>query len=692
MRLLALCCCTLLLAPRAALTQQPPPKPPPTPRDTLFIIRLNTIVVTATRTGASLRENPAAVAVVDSAELATMPRAIAVDEAVKLVPGVKVDNQADGKRVHMSMRGQGILSERGIRGIKVLLDGLPINDPTGFAPDFYDVDWATVRQVEVQRGPAASLYGGGSSAGVVSITTDDGGPGPLGGMASATYGSNGFWRATGDVGGTRGDLNYRASYTHAEGDGYRVHTAFHGDNVYGKVHWAPSAKVRVTPMIWLTHFYNENPEGLSLAQVEQDPRQPNPDALTYNEYQDTKRITGGFVGTADLGHGQDLSFDGFLRGSRYRESVPSSVIHRSMWSPGATLQYTIHRSTGAVRHHVSVGTDVQWQHLDEYKRPNTGDAVEGSGIQSDQTYLQSGFGVFALDRLDLGRGWGTMLNVRYDRVGNRLADHLMRNGVDLSGDAAFDRVTGRVGVTYAPGATLSFYGNAGQGFLPPATEELANNPAQLGGFNQNLTAALSWGEEVGARGMLGGQLMFDVSLFHLHTDKDFDRYRVADRPLETFYRNAGTSRRFGAESYVGWAPVSPVLVQVAYTFSHFKYTNDTSAYGDIHGHWLPNSPMHQLYADGQVTIMPNLMVGVSGEILSKWYIDPSNATSQDGYVLMHARVAYRFNVGGSGLEATFAVRNIFDREYIAFTEPDPDGNSYQPAATREFFVGMRVTR
>jgi hypothetical protein len=36
------------------------------------------------------------------------------------------------------------------------------------------------------------------------------------------------------------------------------------------------------------------------------------------------------------------------------------------------------------------------------------------------------------------------------------------------------------------------------------------------------------------------------------------------------------------------------------------------------------------------------------------------------------------------------VRNLLGTEYIAFTEPDPDGNSYQPGPTRELFVGIRV--
>jgi len=702
MNLTALSCCILMLAPAAAFARAPVPSAqapqeptrtaPSKPADTLFVTRLKTIVVTASRIDIPVSQNPAATQVVGAEDLDAMPRGIAVDEAVALVPGVKVDNQANGKRVHLSIRGQGILSEHGIRGTKVLLDGLPVNDPSGFAADLFDVDWPTVQAVEVQRGPGASLYGGGSSAGVLSITTADGGSAPASGLVSSTYGSNGFWRATGQLGGSLGALNYRASYTHSAGDGYRVHTAFHGDNVYAKAHWSPSERMRLTPVLWYTGFFNQNAEGLNLGWLAQDRRQANPDALTYNEYQDTRRVMGGVVGQLDLAGEQSLSFNGFLRRTAYDEAVPSSVLHRALLSPGATVQYTVHRATGALRHHLSVGTDVQWQTIDDHAHPNLGDAVEGPALLSDQTLHQSGLGVFALDRIDLSDAWSAMLNLRYDRIGNRLSDHLQVGGTDLSGSASFSSLNGRVGLTFAPSPALSLYGNVGQGFLPPATEELAANPDQVGGFNRNLKAATSWGEEIGARGMLGGSVAFDLTLFHLDTDNDFDRYRVATRPLETFYRNAGSSRRFGLESAVSWAPASPLLLQVAYTWSSFKYTNTASAYGDVRGHWLPNSPEHDLTADGQYAPTRNLTLGLSAQLLSAWYVDPSNAAKVDGYALMHARIAYRLRLGGAGVEVTGAVRNIFAKQYIAFTEPDPDGNSYQPAAEREVFVGLRFTR
>ncbi len=688
MRRRALLLAAAALAWRNAAAQVPSDT---TRKDSLFTARLAAIVVTASRVDVPLRENPAATKIVGSEALGAMPRGIGVNEAVDLVPGVKVDNQANGKRVHLSIRGQGILSERGVRGTKILLDGLPLNDPSGFAADFYDVDWPTVSQVVVQRGPEASLYGGGSSAGVLSIATADGAAAPAAGTISTAAGSNGFWRATGSFGGSSGAVNYRGSYTHTEGDGYRVHTAFRGDNVYAKARWLAGSAVQLTPVLWYTRYYNQNAEGLNLTWLAENRRQANPDALTYNEYQDTKRVMGGVVGRADLGGGRDLSFDAFVRHTGYAEAVPSSVIHRAMLSPGATVQLTIPATTGSLTHRLSAGTDLQLQNIDEYAHPNLGDAVEGAALLSDQTLRQDGIGVFALDRVDLSARWSVMLNLRYDRIGNRLTDHLKSGGTDLSGSASFSAVTSRVGAVFNPSPSLSFYGNVGQGFLPPATEELEANPVQVGGFNGGLKAALSWGQEIGVRGALS-TLMFDVAAFHLDTDRDFDRYRVASRPLETFYRNAGSSRRWGVEAALGWAPAPPLLAQLAYTWSDFRYTNDSSAYGYVRGHWLPNSPAHQVAADVAYTVTRTLTLGVSADALTRWYVDAGNATSVDGYALLHARLAWRVALAGSPVEVTLAVRNIFGVRYIAFTEPDPDGNSYQPAAEREFFAGLRIAR
>ncbi len=681
------------------------------------------VIVTAPRTEIPLRLNPAATTVIETAVLRNLPRAVAIDEALKLVPGVKVDNQAAGERVHLSIRGQGILTERGTRGVRTIVDGIPLNDPSGFVWDFYDIDWALVDRIEVMRGPAAAFYGSGSSGGILNITTRDGGPGPVSARAFLSAGSYGFRKGQAEAGGTTGALNYRVSASALSGDGYRDHTGFDAKNVSAKFKLAASSAVKLTAVVGYTKFYNQNAEGLNLDWFSFDPATgrtwANPDAYSlaeyqrtpdayramfgqlrvpFNEYQDTGRFTAGFSGTALLGGGFDLAFAAYVRATNYEEAVPSSIIHRSMGTPGLSLQANHRVSFGPLRNIVSVGVDAGRQTLDEYKRANLGDAVEGPDKISDQTMTQSGVGVFLLDRVELGERWGGSLSLRYDKVSNRLEDALRVGGIDLSGKKTFDRATGRLGVTYQASRDVGLYASWGTGFLPPATEELTNNPYAYGGFNMQLVPATSTGEEMGVRGRVGPTFVYDVALFHLATRHDFGRYRVTWRPLETFYGNVGSTKRYGLETSIAWYPLEPLAVRAAYTYSNFKYdTVRTLGAGETaSGTWLPNSPAHQLYIDAEWRVMPLVTVGAALEHVSAWYLDATNRILGNGYgrtdpyTLVHLRVSRKFTVAGSPWELMLQGRNITGVRYYGFTEPDPDGNSYQPAPTAEWSIGLRM--
>jgi iron complex outermembrane receptor protein len=649
------------------------------------------VTVIGSRLDIPTRDNPAATTVVTGPSLALVPRGIGADEALLTVPGVKVDSQANGERVHLTVRGQGILAERGIRGIQVILDGIPFNDPTGFAPDLYDVDWSEVERIDVLRGPVAFLYGSGSSGGVVSIATRGGENGPLTGGAFANAGSNGFYKLQGSVAGGDERVTGSLDVARTAGDGYREHTAFWGDNLYGRLGWRPRPRLQLNAVVAATGYFNQNAEGLNLDWLAEDRRMANPDALEYNEYQKTVRQTAGLTGRWDLGAGQALDFVGYFRHTRYTESVPSTVQHRDMDAPGGALQYAGRVGHGHVRATLSAGVDLDGQTIDEYRRPNLGDAVEGPETVSDQTADQGRVGLFAMARVEAGSRWAILLSLRHDRIRNQLKDRLKAGGLDLSGERTFGRTTGRVGVSFAASRRLDLYASWGQGFLPPATEELYANPDALGGFNTGLVPASSWGGEVGARGSLGGPLTYELSVFHLTTTDDFERYRIPSRPLETFYHNAGDTRRWGLEGRVEWLPAPPLRLTAAYTFSDFIYTryDGISPLGELSGNALPNSPRHQAAAEAVYTWRDQWVVAATVQTLSRAYVDATNATWIDGYALVGLRLARRFTLRGQRLELFVSGRNLGNVEYIAFTEPDPDGNSYHPGPERELFGGLR---
>ena len=671
--------------------------------DTLTYKLPEDVVVTASRLSIPLKEISFATSVVGQEILSTMPRSVSIDEALKFVPGVKIDNQSNGDRLHLSIRGIGILTERGIRGIKIIQDGIPINDPTGFAPDFFDIDMADVQRIEVLRGPAASLYGGSSSGGIINVITKNSPDTPLFGEAGGVYGSNNFWKSYGQFGGNVNDVNYRISFGRTMGDGFRIHTHFWGDNVYAKATYIPNSNIKLTPILEYINYYHENPEGITLQQYNEDPKQANPDAVPYNEYLQTERTTAGLTGLMIFKQ-NEIKFNVFTKGTQFTEANNHTFNYRTIQTPGTSVQYS--HSSGAAedffRNKISAGADLQWQKIEEHRVDNIY-SVPGDTVRSREEINQRGIGLFLLDNVSLGKKTNLFFSLRYDKIHNELND-LLKQPYDASGEADFSKATGRIGISYSLMEEANLYANWGQGFLPPATEELAQNPDNFGGFNTHLVPSTSNGFELGSRGDVSKILYYDITGFYLVTKNDFDRYRITDplRNQETFYRNAGSSRRFGIEFYSRYNPISPIILQVAYTFSHFKYTNDTPIrimMDDtsivkyiVNGNYLPNSPMHQLYIDAEYHFLDNWVVGINSETLSKTYIDGANIESEaaPGYTLIGARVGYKFHLNSFKAEVTLQGRNLTDQKYIAFTEPDPGGNAYQPGAGREFFVNAKL--
>jgi iron complex outermembrane receptor protein len=697
-------------------------------QDTLLIRNLGEIDVTAVRTKTPLNEIPAAISVVSPDQLTTFSKTNDAEEALRLVPGVRIDNGASGgSRVHVYIRGQGVLTESGFRGIGVMIDGIPVNDPGGFAPDLYDVDWATVSNVEVVKGLAASLYGAGSTGGVLNILTADGGKKPVNSLFYASAGSYGFWKILGQVDGTQGNINYRVSYSHNQSNGYREHQAYYGDIFSEKMNWNPSGKIKITQLLSYTDYFNQNSEGISMERYEEfGPRAANTDAVPYNEFHKTKRLTGALIGKFDLCKNQDILVKGFMRLNDYRETSNNGDDHKPFINSGLSAQYNLHFGSEKLRNHMSLGVDYESKTMTETEfavPPETGkDSINHGRIDShfseatfdldsiliNQIIKQRSIGVFFIDKLDIAKKLFATLNVRYDYVYNELINNipLPDSVVQPSGNKAFQNTSFRFGLAYDVAKFLNLYANYGTGFLVPTEDELYNNPEHWGGFNELIKPSTFMGGELGLRGDVGKRFYYDFNGFYVNTKNDFYRYSIVGRGNNTaFFGNMGASTRYGVETYLSYIPVDFLKFDVAYTYSHCQYTSPDS----VSGHWIPQCPQHVLVAEGAVKFLKHFTVGVNVEYQSKWYIqtddsiynqytDVVNGKSNKinswvkGFTTFGVDLSYKFNLGPIRSELCFFVKNLFDEHYFGFTEPNngPEYNSYQPAPGREFFLSLKL--
>jgi vitamin B12 transporter len=166
---------------------------------------------TTTVTARPVSSASGSVSVIDAEDLAAS-QARSGGEVLNEVPGLNL----------LPTAGRAGVTHAWIRGADpnftlVLLDGIPMNDPTdrqGGAFNLEELPAGLVERAEVVRGPQTSFYGMSSLSGVVQLFTPRGGPGPVRASLGAEAGNarlrRGFARLSGPAG--RGGWSAGLSY------------------------------------------------------------------------------------------------------------------------------------------------------------------------------------------------------------------------------------------------------------------------------------------------------------------------------------------------------------------------------------------------------------------------------------------------------------------------------------------------
>jgi vitamin B12 transporter len=162
--------------------------------------RLNPVVVTATRVPFAQAVPTTSSTVITGAELQARG-IISVADALRDVAGA--DPVQTG-----SMGGVTSLFFRGGESdyVKVLLDGVPLNQPGG-AFFFQNLTTADIDRIEIVRGPTSVLYGSDAMTGVIQIFTKRG-SGPPQGSLDLNGGSYKSFNGSGDFSGSAGPVGY----------------------------------------------------------------------------------------------------------------------------------------------------------------------------------------------------------------------------------------------------------------------------------------------------------------------------------------------------------------------------------------------------------------------------------------------------------------------------------------------------
>ena len=234
--------------------------------------------VTATRTILTLPEVSAAVTVLEGEDLKRGQPLASLVELLDQVPGLFVQNAGNAAQdARLALRGFGARSSFGIRGVAIVVDGIPQTLPDGQSQvDSIDLD--AIERIEILRGPASALYGN-AAGGVILITTRQ----PAGqGEATVgqTVGSDGLVDTRASLSGATDRLGVRFSASRFDQDGFRRHSAVRKYRAQTSRAWTPSDRTRVPGVVGYFATPDEPDPGAVTAELARtSPRAARPASL-----------------------------------------------------------------------------------------------------------------------------------------------------------------------------------------------------------------------------------------------------------------------------------------------------------------------------------------------------------------------------------------------------------------------------
>ena len=683
------------------------------PNDTIEVVPLAPLSVSVLRVPFATNVAPMAVSALAEGDLRRGRSGMFLDEALMALPGVQVQNRynpAVGERVVIRGFGGGASANFGVRGIRVMVDGIPATLPDG-QTTLDHLDIGSLGRVEAVRGPASSLFGN-ASGGVLAFTTRAPASSPFEGDLEVLAGSHGMQRAQLTASGTVEDTGYFFTLSSQSWDGYRnlLDQSPRGDTI--GTHYGSSDRIGFNARITRPLASGELAITANVMDVDAENAgsitndfRDDPDLGVHDLYlrfrtgKEVSQQQAGVRWAGPLGEGVwtgDFSVYGI--GRSVLNPIPFRVIDLSRRSGGMRTQFGHQQATelGQIRLQMGLEVDIQDDERTETAAPfGAGRPPEGASPSVDQDEAVRNTGVFLQGTLNLHSGAVAMAGLRYDRQRFEVKDLIppTQGNPDDSGSRTMDSFSPSIGVSFPIADWLSGFTSIGTVFETPTTTAFKNQPGAEGGFNQELEPTTGTSYEVGSRGTLGSHGAFEVTTYWTDLENELVAFEVEGAEGATFLRNAGASRHRGIEATLSLVDRSGRLrTTLAYAFTDARFRDFVVGGENLADNRLPAVAPHRLQA--RVRYEPGAWFAELGAS----YVDvvqanDQNTASAPAHSLLDLRAGLRsLSVGNVQLSPWAAVSNLLDESYITSVVVNATGNRYfEPGPTRTFQVGLRTT-
>ncbi len=632
-------------------------------------VRLEPIVVTASRTEKGLSDVPASVSIVTKEDIEKSNVKI-VPDALKNIEGIYAyDASGVGAAGTVNMRGfYGGMSSHQL----VLIDGVPQNKGKDKLVDWDLIPVDNIERIEILRGPASSLYGDNAMSGVINIITKKPSDSPRAG-ASFSYGNYNTQNYDSYLSGTFNRMGYYLGLSSELTEGFREHGNYRNIQVYGKSNYS----INDEHDLKFSFDYSSKTQGtfpwsLSEAQISQNRRQARPG--TENDSTGTNKFN------LDLTHHWNIGASSYLETVFYYLHEDMNSFYTSGASQNTTREQIENENTFGLPvrlktiseivgmdHVFVIGVDLETDDFgyNEYNAP-----FQNRGtMSSDYDVSRNRVGPYIQDEIKIVDALKAIFGVRYDWVNFNFDD---KRVISNSKDKTMSKVTPNCGIVFTYQEESELYGSFGQAFRTPTIGQMFTYGSSA---NTDLLPEEATNYEIGVRHRFNDRLKATASVYWMNINNEI-WYDNASRK----YQNYGETSHDGLESSIELKIVKWMTV-----FGNYTYVKAINKNGDFKNKFLTNVPINK----GSVGMNVYTDFGLKAYIASTWvgktFIDSANVDVLGHYNTLDMKVSYKYKWA----EIFFAAYNMLDKKYNSSGYKSGKINYFTPEPGRTYTFGIK---
>lgn len=656
--------------------------------DTIKSITFDEIQVSALRIATPSLQQPFSIATYRAGTLQETRQQLSLQEYLFQVPGLfslNANNYAQDLRI--SIRGFGARSAFGIRGVKIVVDGIPETTPDGQG-QIDNLNIGIIERMEVLKGPSSALYGN-ASGGVIQIYTRDNFEQNFL-NAGVTFGSFNMQQYQLSGGLVQGNTRAILQGTHTRTDGYRMQSKLENTNFNARVFHDFSQRSKINFQLnYANSPIGDDPGGINANDVIEDRRQARDQNVRFRAGESVAQLKIGSQYEYEFDDNKSLQFYGFYSNRNFEGRLPIGgdgwiELQRAYYGQGGHFKTRKTLRNGSNTFQIGYEWAVQ---RDDRRRFANNEGVKGD-LKLDQIEGFSAVGLYLLDHLSFNR-WLFSFGLRYDW--NRLtADDQFRIDGDQSGSRNLSALNPSLGINFEVTDNLHLYGSYRTSFETPSLSELSANPSGAAGFDPDLQSQKADNYELGFKGLLGNDLDFDLTFFHINTTNDLVPFELEAFPGRTFFRNAGSTVRDGVELWLRYQLSRQFSLRGSYTYSDFKYDEYSIDEEEFSGKLLPAIPPHFLTLQAAFENESGLNLRLQHRWTAEFYANDANTATEPAYQVTDLSLSYRLLMKRTTMTPFLGINNIFDTEYSDNVRINAfGGRYYEPAPGINFYGGIR---